>query len=119
MGLVLKDPSVLLRGDRLAGKVVNGYPTLQFRILTTTLMIDAVGKMKGIELIEQLDHEKNALQRSFLSKKKSAALQAPKVKFEGKGDSVTQEERLRKRRMLRKDVVGVRAVDSHMIKRMT
>ena len=36
MGLILPDPSVLLRGlDRLVGKVINSNPTLQFRINLT------------------------------------------------------------------------------------
>ena len=81
MGLVLPDPSVLLRGlDRLVGKVINSNPILQFRInLTrTTLMIDAVPTMHGIEqlaecVMAELDHLSYA-------KKKSAAIQAPRIK---------------------------------------
>ena len=91
MGLVLPDPSVLLRGlDRLVSKVINSYPTLQFRInLTrTTLMIDAVPTMKGIEQLAECVMAE--LDQVSYAKKKSAALQAPKVKKleeEGKGGS--------------------------------
>ena len=81
MGLVLPDPSVLLRGlDRLVGKIVNSNPTLQFRInLTrTTLMIDAVPTMTGIEQLAECIMAE--LDQFSYAKKKSAALQAPKLK---------------------------------------
>ncbi len=81
MGLVLPDPSVLLRGlDRLVGKVIGSHPILQFRITLTrtTLMIDAVPTMQGIEpLAECIMAE---LDQVSYAKKKSAALQNPKVR---------------------------------------
>ena len=81
MGLVLPDPSVLVRTGLSRGQDCQQQPyTLQFSInLTrTTLMIDAVPIMTGIEqlagcIIAELD------QFSY-AKKKSAALQAPKMK---------------------------------------
>ena len=99
MGLVLPDPSVLLRGlDRLVGKVVSGSSNLQFRInLTrTTLMIDAAPTMSGIEqlaecIMAELDQVSYA--------KKKAALQAPKVRRleefgkNGQGGRKAEEER--------------------------
>ena len=100
MGLVLPDPSVLLRGlDRLVGKVVSGSPNLQFRInLTrTTLMIDAVPTMSGIEQFAECIMAE--LDQVSYAKKKSAALQAPKVKKleeagrNGAGGRKTEEER--------------------------
>ena len=100
MGLVLPDPSVLLRGlDRLVGKVVSSYPTLQFRInLTrTTLMIDAVPTMTGIEQLAECIMAE--LDQVSYAKKKSAALQAPKVKRmeengrEGMGGRKNEEEK--------------------------
>ena len=81
MGLVLPDPSVLLRGlDRLVGKVIGNHPILQFRInLTrTTLMIDAVPTMQGIEQLAECIMAE--LDQVSYAKKKSAALQPPKVK---------------------------------------
>jgi hypothetical protein len=81
MGLVLPDPSVLVRTGLSRGQDCQQQPyTLQFSInLTrTTLMIDAVPIMTGIEqlagcIMAELD------QFSY-AKKKSAALQAPKMK---------------------------------------
>ena len=81
MGLILPDPSVLLRGlDRLVGKVVNSNPTLQVRtnLTRTTLMIYAVPAMTGIEQLAECIRAE--LDQSSYAKKKSAALQAPQVK---------------------------------------
>lgn len=87
MGLVLPDPSVLLRGlDKLVGKVVSSYPTLQFRInLTrTTLMVDAVPTMTGIEQLAECIMAE--LDQVSYAKKKATALQPPKIKkFEEPG----------------------------------
>ena len=76
----LPDPTVLLRGlDRLVGKVLAANPTSLFRVnLTrTTLMVDAVPSMKGIEqLAECLLAEFD--QMSYSKRKdKSAPLPAP------------------------------------------
>ena len=81
MGLVLPDPSVLLRGlDRLVGKVVSSNPTLQFRInLTrTTLMIDAVPTMQGIEQLAECIMAE--LDQVSYAKKKAAVMVPPKMK---------------------------------------
>ena len=83
MGVMLPDPSVLLRGiDRLVGKVLASYPTLQFKInLTrTTLLVDSVPTMSSIEqLAECLLAEMD--QVSYTKKKEKMAVAAvPKAR---------------------------------------
>ena len=81
MGLVLPDPSVLLRGlDRMTTKVLSTNTALQFRVnLTrTTLLVDAVPTSRNIEqLAECLMAE---LDQLSYAKRKNQALQPPKIK---------------------------------------
>lgn len=82
MGVMIPDPSVLLRGlDKLVGRVVNANPTLLFRLnLTrTTLMIDTIPTKTSLEqwaecLMAEFD------QLSYAKKKKMGTAGQPKIR---------------------------------------